>query len=166
MQNIIPTVWISSIDHLNSFSALAKENPWWKLVLGLNKVPADFPQVKIGRKKYPLVMFSAGTLTLFERQMEFRANNTNSVNQLNFINLKDDLRFDIPYSSLTITKYTHPKPFLKAFNIPWINLALSDNGTASHFLLSFGGNNLSKKQVERANDELFELLKIKIDTVF
>ncbi len=166
MQNIIPTVWISSIDHLNSFSALSKENPWWKLILGLNKVPADFPQVKVGWKKYPLVMFSAGALTFFERQLEFRANNANSTNRLHFINLKDDLRFDIPYSSLTVTRYTHPKPFLKAFNISWIKLTVSDNSSVSHFLVSFGGKNLSKNQVELANDELFEVLKKKISAVF
>lgn len=161
MQKVIPTVWISSIDHINSFSLLAKRNPWWKLLLALNKVPNDFPQMKVGVRKYPLVIYSAGTLTLFERQMEFRANNTDSANNRKFINLKEDLYFEIPYTSLTFTRYIHPKPFLKTFNIPWINLSVSGNSLINHVLLSFGGNNLNIKQVIKANDEIFEILKNK-----
>jgi hypothetical protein len=161
MQKVIPTVWISSIDHLNSFSLLAKKNPWWKLLLALNKVPNDFPQMKVGVRKYPLVLYSAGTLTLFERELEFRASNTNSANNQIFLNLKDDLYFEIPYSSLTVTRYTYPKPFLKAFNIPWINLSLSGNNSVDPVLLSFGGNKLNMNQVTKANNEIFEILKNK-----
>ena len=161
MQKVIPTVWISSIDHLNSFSLLAKKNPWWKLLLALNKVPNDFPQMKVGVRKYPLVLYSAGTLTLFERQLEFRATNTNSANNRKLLNLKDDLYFEFSYSSLTVTRYTHPKPFLKAFNILWINLSVSGNSSIDHILLSIGGNNLNMSQVTKANDEIFEILKDK-----
>jgi hypothetical protein len=146
---------------MNSFSLLAKKNPWWKLLLALNKVPNEFPQMKVGVRKYPLVIYSAGTLTLFERQLEFRATNTNSANNHKFINLKDDLYFEIPYSSLIVSRYIHPKPFLKAFNIPWINLSVSENSSINHVLLSFGGNNLNKNQVAEANDEIFEILKNK-----
>jgi len=164
MQKNFPVIWISSVEHLVAFSALAKMNPWWKLLLGINKVPGDFPYVKIGSRKYPLVCFSEGSLDLYERELKYKANWHPSTIKNEYFNLKRELSFEFEYNSIKVSRFKHPKPFMKAFNIDWVKLTLPGNYGSDHILLSVGGSGIKLSQITKPNDEIFEFLKNKINT--
>lgn len=145
---------------MDSFSIINQKNPWWKYILALNKIPNDFPQVKSGSRKYPVVLFTKGSLELFERQIDFKSNIIDSTDKLKYINLKD-LNFEIEYSQIKIEWYLHPKPFLKAFNIPWIKLLISNSNLFNHILISTDGTGIGMNQVRKSNEEIFEAIKIR-----
>jgi hypothetical protein len=148
---------------MEQFSQIVGKNSFWKIFLGLNKIPYDFPQVKFGFKKLPLVFFSQGYLTLFERQLEYRANEINSLNK--YDNLKENLFFEIDYNLLKAERFLHPRPFMEAVNIPWIKLSITDNSPFDHILLSFGGDGITMKQVEETNNKIFEILAFKTNSL-
>jgi hypothetical protein len=162
MQKTFPTVWISSIDHLNSFSLITQKNSWWKLILAINKVPKDFPQVKMGIRSLPIVFFSQGQLRIFERQIDFKTTISNLPDK-RYSNLKNDFSFEIEYSSIKVERYLHPKPFMKAFNIQWIKLSILNNISFDHILLSFGDEGIRMKQIEEINQQIFEAVKIRTE---
>ncbi len=160
MQTIFLSVWISSINHMDSFSIINQKNPGWKYILGLNKIPDDFPQVKSGYRKYPVVLFSKGSLEIFERQIDFKSNIIDSSDNLKYSNLKN-LNFEIDYSSIKIEWYLHRKPFLKAFNISWIKLSISNSNLFDHILISADGTGIGMNQLRKINEEIFEAIKMR-----
>lgn len=164
MQKTFPIVWISSVEHLDAFSDISKKNPWWKILLGINKIPDNFPQVKIGSRKYPIVFYSEGSLNLFERELEFIANPNASVIRGNFFNLMSDLRFEFDFGSVKVDRFKHSKPFMKAFNISWIQLSIK-NDLQNQILLSVGGSGLNINQITKTNEEIFQFLKRKSEYV-
>jgi hypothetical protein len=159
MQNHYPKVWLSSIPHLDTFSEISRKNPWWKLLLGLNRMPEEFPLVKFGLGKLPLVFFSEGSLTLFERELEFRGYNEASLNGNPYQNLKPNVRFSVDYDSIQVGKFSHPKPFSKAFNLTWIKVSISVNDQTEHRLLSVGGSGVHMREIARANEEILDFLQ-------
>lgn len=149
---------------MNSFNQLAKKNPWWKILFNINKVPVDFPQVKIGSRTYPIVFYSHGSLTLFERQLDFKASPFDSITSARYFNLNNTIAFEVEFSYLKIDRYLNPNPFLKAFNIPWIKLSASDNQPFNHILVSYGAEKIKMSEVKKVNNEIFEILKDKINS--
>jgi len=73
MQKTFSTVWVSSIEHMNSFNEISSSNSIWKVLLFLNKVPSDFPQMKSVGRILPIVYFAKGMLQIFEREIDFKA---------------------------------------------------------------------------------------------
>jgi len=126
--------------------------------LALNKIPNDFPQLRMGIRKYPLVFYSEGALTLFERELEYKGHKAFPSNG-KYVNLKDDLHFDINYNSLEVSRYLHPNPFMKTFNILWIKLSVTHNNSIEHLLISAEGQSI--KQISNTNDEIFQILENK-----
>lgn len=162
MQNDYPRVWVSSINHMDAFSQITKANPWWKVLLVLNKIPAGFPQIKIGIRKYPVVFYAEGSLTLFERQLAFKADKDAQLNNYRYSNLKTDLKFEMDYTTLKVERFVHPKPFMKAFNLNWIKLSPSNNDAGENILLSCGGSGFQKRRIETLNDEIFQIIQQKV----
>lgn len=161
MQQTIESTWISSVEHLDAFTSVNKSNPWWRLLLGVNKIPYDFPQVRIGSKKFPLVYFSEGLLSVYERQLEFKARKSANAGRASFINLNEELAFAIDYSLLKPGRYLYPKPFLKAFNIPWIKISGASVDGTDDLLISVSGLGLNLKQITEVNEALFGVLSDK-----
>ena len=159
MEQTFDNIWISSIAHQEEFSSIAKSNGWFKTLLGLNKIPADFPQVTSGSKYHPIVYFAKGSLQLFERQIEFHPYRFEPDNSRKYRNLNIDFRFEVQYGSIRISEYSNPKPFMNKFNIRWLKLSAINN-EFPEILISCGGTGMG--QIKRDNAELLELLTDKI----
>ena len=159
MEQTFDNIWISSIAHQEEFSLIAKSNGWFKTLFGMNKIPADFPQVTSGSKYYPVVYFAKGSLQLFEREIEFHPYRFEADNRKKYKNLKIDYRFDLEYSSIRISEYSNPAPFMNKFNIRWLKLS-GKNNEFPEILISCGGTGMG--QIKRDNEELLDLLEEKI----
>jgi hypothetical protein len=159
MTSTFDNIWISSIAHLDEFSAINKSNGWWKSMFGKNIIPPGFPQIRVGAKYIPLVFLAKGSLQLFERQIEFHPNRFEPDNGKDYRHLNIDFRFELLYNSVEIGVYTNPKPFMRAFNIQWLNLS-GINNQFPNILLSVGGTRMS--QIKKENEQLLELLTDKI----
>jgi len=162
MQEMYKPIWISAIAHLEKFSSIMEKNPWWKVLLSMHKVPADFPQVQLGSKGHPIVFFAKGELKVYERQIDFRSDTVDSTGKLQYKNVRTDVNFEIDYASFRkVERYLHPKPFMKAFNISWISITYSNNGSTNDILLSKGGTGLDMGSIKTANDSLFEQIRMR-----
>ncbi len=116
----------------------------------------------MGNRKYPVVFYAEGSLTLFEREIEFKADLNATLNNGEYFNLIGDLRLEFHYELIKVDRFTHPKPFMKAFNISWIKI-VPKNIAENPILLSVGGSGFNYKQIEKANEELYQLLKMKTE---
>jgi hypothetical protein len=52
---------------------------------------------------------------------------------------------------------------MKSFNICWIKLSILNKTASDHLLISFGGQGISMTDVKKKNDEIFAILKDKVD---
>jgi len=159
MTRTFDNIWISSVEHLEEVNRIARSNGWWRTVIGKNKMPAGFPQVRMGTRYIPVVFFAKGSLQLFERQIEFHPNRFEPVNGKEYRNLNIDFRFELQYNSFELSVYSIPNPFMRAFNIQWLKLS----GTNKEFpdiLLSFSGTRMN--HIKKENETLIKLLKDKI----
>jgi hypothetical protein len=143
---------------MEEFSGIT--NPWWKIILNIHKIPAEFPQVKFGVYGLPLVYFSRGELALYERQIDFRSDSIDRIDKLKYKNLRVDFNFEIEYSSIKkIESYLNPKPFMKSFNLSWLRLSLSNNNPFNDLLFSIGGTDI--EYIKKTNDTLFTEIKLR-----
>lgn len=163
MTETFDNIWISTVAHLDEFTAITQSNGWWRTMLGKNKIPSDFPQVSTGSRYTPVVFIAKGSLQLFERQIEFHPNRFEPANGKQYRNLNIDYRFELPYNSVELTEYSNPKPFMRAFNIQWLKLSLTNNEFPD-ILISSAGTRMS--QIKKENETLTKLLKDKIDQQF
>ncbi len=163
MTETFDNIWISTVAHLDEFTAITQSNGWWRTMLGKNKIPSDFPQVSTGSRYTPVVFIAKGSLQLFERQIEFHPNRFEPANGKQYRNLNIDYRFELPYNTVELTEYSNPKPFMRAFNIQWLKLSLTNNEFPD-ILLSSAGTRMS--QIKKENETLTKLLKDKIDQQF
>ena len=161
MQKTVSTVWISSIEHMNKFSEISRSNPIWKVFLSINKVPADFPQMKSNGRILPIVYFSKGVLQIFERQIDFKSHLSNNDNI--YKNIDSYFNFEIQYKDFKVDRFIHPSPFMKSFNIPWIKLSILNKNPDDHLLISYGAPGVQMTELKYKNDELFEILKEKVN---
>lgn len=162
MQEVYPSIWISSKAHLNTFSQSLKNTPWWGKLLGSINFSTDFPHVKSFNKKFPVIFYSSGSLVLYERALEFRASKIKSSSLFEFYNLKNDMCFELEYKDIQISRYSHPQPFIKKFNLSWIQIIIKDNPEDS-ILVSYGTYGIKLNETKIENDKIFELLKNKTE---
>lgn len=161
MQKTFSTVWVSSIEHMNSFNEISSSNSILKVLLFLNKVPSDFPQMKSVGRILPIVYFAKGILQIFEREIDFRCHVSTDADV--YKNLDHYFNFQMQYQDFKVDRYLHPRPFMKSFNICWIRLSILNRTSSDHLLISFGGQGISMIEVKKKNDEIFEILKDKVD---
>ena len=159
MTRTIDNIWISSVEHLEEVNLIAKSNGWWRTMLGRNKMPVGFPQVRMGSRYIPVVFFAKGTLQLFERQIEFHPNRFEPVNGKEYKNLNIDFRFELQYDAFKLSAYSDPKPYMRSFNIDWIKLSAINNQFPD-ILLSFSGTRMNL--IKKENETLNKLLRDKI----
>ena len=159
MTQTFENIWITSVKHLDEFNAISNSNGWWNSIFSNYKIPPGFPQVHMGSKYIPVVFFAKGSLQLFERQIEFHPNRFEPDNGKIYRNLNIDFRFELPYKSIALSSYSNPKPFMRAFNIQWLELSGANN-EFPNILLSSGGTRMS--HIKKENEELLELLTDKI----
>ena len=163
MQKIYSPLIISSPAHLAQFNDIKRQNPWWKMLLGLQKLPAGFPRVYVGSKPVQVVFFAKGQLTLFERQADFRSAAPGFDNGQRYEHIQTAFSFDIPYSAITrVERYQTPDPFIKYFGFNWVRILVDDPAAPNDLLLSLTGSGTQMQQLNRLNDELFAELQAKV----
>jgi hypothetical protein len=151
-------VWISSVDHMSTFTSISKEGYGWKKIFKSKKIPADFPYIKMFLSHYPVVFFSTGVISFSDTQLEFSPRILTAVkNVRNLVNQS----FSLPFNELKAERYTYPDPFMKAFNISWVKIDFVENGKAIHYLIS-AESKFGVSSANKANDEIFEKIRNKI----
>jgi hypothetical protein len=154
---------ISSPAHLAQFADIKRQNPWWKMLLGLQKLPAGFPRVYVGNKPVQVVFFAKGELTLVEQQATFRAAAPGFDNGQRYEHINTAFGFDLPYSAITqVERYQAPDPFIKYFNFNWVRIIVDDPAAPNDLLLSLTGSGTQMQQLHRQNDALFADLQARV----
>lgn len=163
MQKTYRPFIISSPNHLNQFDEIQRGNPWWKLLLGISKVPADFPRTYVGSKAVAVNFFAKGELTLFERQMDFRSVAPGANNGMKYDYINTSFSFDIFYESIIkIERFEASNPTIKYFNINWVRIIIDSPGSPKDLLLSLTGGGAEMSSINTNNDSLFYELQSKI----
>ena len=135
----IKEVWISSKTHHNQFNEIYKNNSWFRRILGMYKIPINFPYMNISWSKIPIVYNSKCSIKISEKYLELKANNNfGFINNPKNINTKFNKTIKFVDIS-NIDRYKNPNPLTKAFNINWISLRFNNGDMEEEFLLCAGG---------------------------
>lgn len=156
-------ILISSPAHLAAFSDSKRNSPWWKLLLGINQIPAGFPRVYVGGNAVPVNFFAKGQLRLFEHQLDFRARPPGFDNGQRYAHVNSDFSFEFPYSAITrVERYEASEPFIKHFNLNWVRLCVDAPAIPGDLLLSLTGSGTQMARINQTNDALYEELQAKV----
>ena len=132
------------------------------MLLNINKIPDDFPQILIGNKALPLIYFWKGELDLFEREMDFRPETLLKSDRFAPHNLRTDLSFSIQFKAIQhVQRYSVSNPFLPLLGIDWIRLQLNETAKLpfTDLLISVGGKSNELKYIQADNNAFYETLK-------
>jgi hypothetical protein len=157
MEVTLSPIWVSSVEHLEKFTKITR--PRWKFLFRLKKIPVGFPKIQSSLGAFPTVFFSQGTLSLFPGVLEYRSDFHPVMTNATISNLQTDLMFEVDYTSLKISRFNDPSPFLSAFNLPWIRLIFSIKDQQYDLLVSVGGEGMTKVKATVQNQQLFEMFK-------
>ena len=156
-------VIISSVEHLTRFSDIQRTSPWWRILLGINKLPADFPRVYLGGNAIQVNFFAKGELRLFERQLDFQARAPGFDNGQRYAHVDQTFQNAFPYARITRGgRYELAEPFIKRFNINWVSLRVNAPNTPSDLLLSLTGSGTQMARINQMNDVLYRELQAKV----
>lgn len=148
-------VWLSSVDHMNEFTAISKKYYGWKSTFRAKKIPPQFPYIQMFLTRYPIIFFSIGEMNLADAAIVFNSQQYNTVKKpKNLISRS----FSIPYNELKVEKYTQPDPFMKSFNITWVKIDFFENHQPNHYLISVDIP-LGVRMANKSNNEIFEKIK-------
>jgi hypothetical protein len=163
MQKIYSPLLISSPAHLAQFNDIKRQNPWWKMLLGFQKLPAGFPRVYLGNKPVQVVFFAKGQLTLSAQQLTFQSAAPGFDNGQRYEHIQTAFNFDFPLAAIThVERYQAPEPFIKYFSFNWVRLTLNDPSVPHDLLLSLTGSGMQMPQLNHLNNELFAELWAKV----
>ncbi|MEK4512138.1 hypothetical protein [Paenibacillus sp. FSL K6-2524] len=147
-------IWLSSIDHLNTFIELTKSKDK-KLIKKsyISKVRIMFDQV-------PVVFYSKGNLSINEHEIIFTSLQPKRGLLKEYINLNNDLHIKIEFDQIEeITRYRHSSPFIEYYNTGWIQIKYIKNTISEDILISQGGYGPSMKKIKEGTDEIYNELK-------
>lgn len=154
---------VSSPAHLARFAELKRQNPWWRLLLGLTKLPEDFPQVYVGGNAVAVNFFAKGCLRLGEQRVIFESLAPGFDNGQRYAHITPDFYFDFSYSSLTrVERYEPPVAYIKYFNLNWVSLQVSAPHTPGTLLLSATGSGTAMALIKQTNEALYNELRAKL----
>ena len=159
----IKNIWITSEEHLKKFSDITSKTHLGKTMIKLNRIPKDFPKVKMYYfLGLPIVFFSKGEITLNDNLFEYKAIKNNIGFLKSYSNLHDELNFKLEYFKVkSIEWYQHPDYFIKYYNIKWIKVICNEEILGGSFLMCVGGMGPSMQGIIKNTEELFEMLKDK-----
>jgi hypothetical protein len=156
MEPLFDPVWISSREHLERYQQIRDATPWYRVFLGgTYNVPTDFPSIEIGTRRFPLVYFSSGALTIAKNSVTYAARSYSSTGlDKQRRNLKTSLAFSIDNAERpTLLRFrARVSPFY--FSINWIELTLPGRS----LLLCAGGSGPGMGRVQRRTNVLFSTL--------
>jgi hypothetical protein len=149
----LPSVWISSIKHLERLEKIYKENSYLRgVIFARYGIPDGFPHV---------------------RQLFHNLIDGNSV----YFNSKDvNIPFTRVYNLMVnidnkiqlgkikkVGRYKLKETLKGFFNINWIHIVADNPLFNGDFLISIGTHNALKKRRKKRNDELYSVLKKMIE---
>ena len=153
---IYKEVWGSSKQHQKELNNIVKQNSLIRKAIGIYKIPKDFPYVGILWNKFPIVYDQRFSLELINEKVTLTENN-----KFGFLNkaknINKAINNNITISEIiNISRYENPQPFIKYFNINWIELTYRNNDTTNEILLAVGGKLMSsvRKQTNILYQEL------------
>jgi hypothetical protein len=163
----IPSVWVSSINHLEKLKKIYNENSFWRRsVLERYKIPDKFPfsrqlfhNFSIWITKLPLIFFSNCHVTINENSIYFKPKDVNFP-FTKFYNLISNLNGKIDLDEIKeFRRYKMEEMLRGFFNIDWIHIITDDPLFNGNFLISIGTHNAIRKKRQKRNNELYTVLK-------
>ncbi len=131
------------------------------MLLGLTKIPEDFPRVYVGSRAVPVNFLAKGSLELGE-QLSFESLDPGSDNGQRYRRIAPDLHVVLPYARITrVARYEAAEPTIKYFNLKWVRIHVSDPDTPSDLLLSSIGGGTQMKRIAQTNELLYQQLQAK-----
>ncbi|MCC7550700.1 MAG: hypothetical protein KO316_04240 [Methanobacterium sp.] len=128
-----PTIWISSIDHLDEFQQILDNASTWKKMFGYD-IPDGFPNMGRG----PLRYFSQGEITFKNDNIIYKASSEENRFLLPYNNLKEDLLIVLNRSKIkSIEAYSQKGPFV---NWKWIKITCDEDIMGGEFLICADGS--------------------------
>lgn len=163
----IQPIWISSIKHLETFYTVATSTSVGRKLIGHYKMPKGFPKLNLYYfLGIPVVFFSKGKLSIEEKSLKYNASHNKIGFLKSYSNLKNDLAFEIEYSSIkSIERYQHQNAFINYYNINWIRITLNNDILDGDILICIGGSGPSMSGIINSNDKLFDMLEQNIRSV-
>lgn len=149
-------VWITSRDHLDHYQQIRDATPWyWVFFGGKYDVPADFPSIEIGSRRFPLVYFSSGAVTIAKNLVTYAARSYSSSGvDKQRRNLKTSLTFSMDNAERPKLRRFRAGGSPSYYSINWIELTLPGRS----LLLCAGGSGPGMGRVRRRTDMLFNSL--------
>ena len=138
------SVWITSVEHLRRFGAIASAAKPQDRAPVRFEVPADFPSASpfwgfLGHKA-PLAILAIGHAFLDEHVYRFEATPFRIfANRVD--NARNDLRMEIPLDKLVgVESYEFRSPFManRVFDIPFLRVRTAHTGLEADFLTCIG----------------------------
>jgi hypothetical protein len=154
---------VSSPAHLARFAEIKRQNPWWRLLLGMNKIPAGFPRAYVGGNAVPVNFFAKNSFHLVEQQLTFASRDPGFDNGQRYAHITPDFHFELPYASLMqVERYEPPAAYIKYFNLNWIRIQLSAPNVPDDLLLSCTGSGTEMSLIHQTNELLYNELQAKL----
>ncbi|RZL15501.1 MAG: hypothetical protein EOO62_03830 [Hymenobacter sp.] len=154
---------VSCPAHLARFGEIKQQNPWWRMLLGLHKIPEGFPRAYVGGNAVPVNFFAKGSLHLGEQQFTFASRDPGFDNGQRYAHITPDFHFDLPYASLTrVERYEPPAAYIKYFNLNWVRIQLSAPNAPDDLLLSCTGSGTEMSLIHQGNELLYNELQAKL----
>lgn len=156
MEPLFDPVWISNREHLARFQEIRSATPWYRVLLGgTYTLPPDFPYAEIGARKFPLVYFSTGELTIEHNLVAYVARAASSTGlRSSRRNLNTSLAFSIDSAEPVKIGRFRAAMSPRYFSINWIELVLPDHA----LLLCVGGPGPQMGRIQERTNQLFSSL--------
>jgi hypothetical protein len=154
MNNIF-NVWISSIEHLNTFQEVFKSTNWFRKYVVTNyKIPKNFPHIRCLYQKMPIIFFAQGELHI-NNKMSFYSKSINKILRSKYRNLKDDFELTLERDNIQkIERHKFISPFIKYYTLNWIKIINNE----SIILIHCAGYGPLIKKISENTNSLFEQL--------
>ena len=139
---IFEPVWVSSVDHLQTFERAYRECSYIRMFAGAYKLPAAFPYIRgsLGFPwRVPIVMYSAGHLSVEDRLLKFEAKPWRlPFHRLH--HLRSDLRFTLTERDITdVQPFEFVSPIIRYYSLRFTRIRTNQGGELADFLLCVGG---------------------------
>jgi len=129
-----PTIWISSIDHLETYEKIVKSASFREKFFYNYQIPPGFPRIK----NQPSIFFSCGKVTFEDDKLIYRAFDEKSSPYKDSVykDLQDDLSFILNRSTIKSIEKYHFKYGFGRYKRHWIRITCSDDIMSGDFLIA------------------------------
>lgn len=157
----IKEIWVSSRKHQIEFNKIHKQNSGIRKAFGLYKMPSDFPFIRLFWQKLPIVYNKRFSLKINDNGLALKPNSKfglfNRAKNIN-VGINDPLLIN---DIISIDRYENPEPFMKMFNINWIQIRFYNGEKEEEEMLFCAGGKLMHSIVAKTN-EIFDTIENKL----